>query len=47
MKRYEYAVRKTTKDIEEDLNAMGKYGWKLLIVNNQILYFIRETKGDE
>lgn len=47
MKRYEYAVKKIIKDIEETLNAMGEYGWRLLTISNQTFYFIRETKGEE
>jgi hypothetical protein len=47
MKRYEYIVKKISKYVEETLCEMGKHGWRLVTVDNQTFYFVRDTKGDE
>jgi hypothetical protein len=46
MKRYEYAVEKIVKDVDTVLNEMGKIGWLLITINDQLYYFCREYKGE-
>jgi hypothetical protein len=47
MKRYEYAIKKIVKDVDIELNRMGKLGWLLITIKEQLYYFLRETKGGE
>lgn len=53
MKRYEYKVIDTSKDIEEQLNALGAEGWRvvgvttkkqLLIAPPQAIILMREAQ---
>jgi uncharacterized protein (UPF0335 family) len=47
VKRYEYEEKKIVKDIKKVMCEMGKDGWRLVTVENQIFYFIRDAKEGE
>ena len=56
MKRYEYKVLDTGKDVEQQLNALGAQGWQavgvtmkkqLFIAPPQAIILMREVEPDE
>jgi len=46
VRRYEYKIIDTGKDVEEQLNALGAQGWQVVGVTTKKQLFISPTPSD-